>query len=83
MHLDVTVLFQVHKVSGEVSISYFQHLLQIIKAYFRIDHQAAHHPQANAVVEHFIKVADRIHTLKIVFAGSPMMPVIGVAVFSH
>ena len=64
VHFYIPVLLQVYEVSSEITIRYFQHLLQVIKVDLLIHQQDAHHPQADAVVKHFIQTIYRIlHTL--------------------
>ena len=54
VYLDIAVFLKAYQVCGKVSISYFQHLLQVIKAHFIIYHKHAHHTQPDAVIKYFI-----------------------------
>jgi len=54
MYLDIPIFLKAYQVCGKVAIGDFQHLLQIVKAYFIIDHKHAHHTQPDAVVKYFI-----------------------------
>jgi hypothetical protein len=40
--------------SSQISIRYFEHLLQVIETDLLIHHQDAHHPQADAIIKNFI-----------------------------
>ena len=54
MYFDISIVFKIYQVCGEVTICYFQHLFKIIKIYLLIHHEYAHYTQANAIIKNFI-----------------------------
>ena len=71
MHFDKAILFQIHEVGSQVAVGYLQHFFKVIKIYFLVHQQDAHHAKPYAAIENFIKTCDRIlQCIYIILTGS-------------
>jgi len=60
MYFDVAIFLEAHQVRSQVAVGYFQHLFEVIKTYFIIDHKDAHHTQPDPVIKYFIQACYRV-----------------------